>query len=168
MKELKKNTYIAVIGGGNCTSDVDKLAEEVGIELAKRKAVLICGGLGGVMEATCRGARSEGGLTIGVLPGSSREEANPYVQIPIVTGIGYARNIIVVKSAQAVIAINGEYGTLTEISFALHSGIPVVGLNTWNLSLYDEAEDLIIRANDARDAVVKAINAAVSAKSLKS
>jgi uncharacterized protein (TIGR00725 family) len=86
------------------------------------------------MEAACRGAVSEGGLTVGILPGNDRTEANAYVQIPIITGIGYARNSIVVKSAQAVIAIGGSYGTLTEIGYALLNGIPVIGLNTWTLS----------------------------------
>ena len=105
---LNKKKFIAVIGGGEPSTEEAQMAEEVGRELARRDAILICGGLGGVMEAACRGAQSEGGLTIGILPGESRQAANRYVQIPIVTGIGYARNLAVVKSAQAVIAIGGS------------------------------------------------------------
>ena len=104
--------FIAVIGAAQASKRELGLAEEVGRELAKREAILVCGGLGGVMEAACRGATSEGGMTIGILPGESRSSANKYVQFPIVTGMGYARNVAVVKSAQAVIAIDGNYGYL--------------------------------------------------------
>ena len=153
----RKKRFIAVIGGSDCTPEEARLAEEVGRELARRVAILVCGGLGGIMEAACRGANAEGGLTIGVLPGENRQAANPYVQIPIVTGIGYARNVAVVKSAQAVIAIDGSYGTLSEIGHALQSGIPVVGLNTWSLSIDDQANNAIIPADNPKDAVNKAI-----------
>ena len=150
---------IAVIGGRQCSPEEAKLAEAVGRELALRGATLICGGLSGVMEAACRGARAEGGITVGILPGDSRYAANPWVQIPIVTGIGLARNIIVVKSAQAVIAIDGSYGTLSEIAYALQTGTPVVGLNTWSLSLKEKEDDSIILAQDPSEAVEKAITA---------
>jgi len=110
------------------------------------------------MEAACRGAQSEGGVTIGILPGESRQVANPYVQIPIVTGIGYARNVAVVKSAQAVIAIGGSYGTLSEIAHALQSGIPVIGLNTWSLSRNGQQDNSIILAQNPTEAVNKALN----------
>jgi len=123
-----------------------------------RGAILVCGGLGGVMEAACKGAQSEGGVTIGILPGESRQAANPYVQIPIVTGIGYARNVAVVKSAQAVIAIGGSYGTLSEIGHALQSGIPVIGLNTWSLSRNGQQDNSIILAQNPTEAVNKALN----------
>jgi hypothetical protein len=129
-----KNRFIAVIGDSKSSAQEITLAEEVGREIAKNRASLICGGKGGVMEAACRGAVSEGGLTIGILPGDNRSEANDYVQIPLVTGIGYARNIAVVKSSQVVIAIGGSYGTLTEIGYALQNGIPVIGLGTWSIS----------------------------------
>jgi len=155
---INNKKFIAVIGGGQCSAQEAKLAEEVGCELARRGAILICGGLGGVMEAACKGASSEGGVTIGILPGDSRQSANPYVQIPIVTGIGYARNIAVVKSAQAVIAISGSYGTLSEISHALQSGIPVIGLNTWSLSKNGHQDNSIIPAHDAVEAVNKALD----------
>jgi len=125
---------IAVIGAGRCSEEIAQVAESVGRELARRGATLVCGGLGGVMEAACRGAKSEGGLTIGILPGSSRRETNLYVDIPVVTGLGEARNVIVVRTSQAVIAVDGEYGALSEIAYALKLGIPVVGLNTWQLA----------------------------------
>ncbi len=154
---LKKNRFIAVIGGGECSTEEAGIAEEVGRQIARQGAILICGGLGGVMEAACRGASSEGGTTIGILPGDDRKSANPYVQIPIATGIGYARNAAVVKSAQAVIAIDGVYGTLSEIGFALQSGIPVIGLNTWELSRAGEIDSSIIRASSPADAVNAAV-----------
>lgn len=152
--------FIAVIGGSKCSNEDALLAEKVGAELARRGIALVCGGLSGVMEAACKGARSENGLTIGILPGHDSRDSNEYVQIPIVTGLGYARNSIVVQSAQAVIAIDGEYGTLSEISFAVQYDIPVIGLNTWSLCKGGEFEDTIIIANGAVDAVEKAIAAA--------
>lgn len=152
--------FIAVIGSGQPSPQEAQLAEEVGRELAIRGAILVCGGLGGVMEAACKGAQSEGGVTIGILPGESRQAANPYVQIPIVTGIGYARNVAVVKSAQAVIAIGGSYGTLSEIAHALQSGIPVIGLNTWSLSRNGQQDNSIIPAQNPAEAVNKALNLA--------
>ncbi len=152
--------FIAVIGGNQCSREEAKLAEGVGRELARRGAILVCGGLGGVMEAACKGASSEGGLTIGILPGESRRAANPYVQIPIVTGIGYARNLAVVKSAQAVIAIGGSYGTLSEIAHALQSDIPVIGLNTWSLSRNGQLDESIIPAQSPAEAVNKALSLA--------
>jgi len=158
----KKRKFIAVIGGSQCSPEESKLAEAVGRELARRGAVLVCGGLGGVMKAACKGATSEGGLTIGVLPGDSRRQANPYVQIPIVTGLGYARNIIVVKSAQAVIAIDGSYGTLSEIGHALQDNIPVIGLGTWSLSRNGQPGDSIIPAENATEAVEKALDLATN------
>jgi len=153
--------FIAVIGGRQCSEDGEHVAEEVGRELAKQGAILVCGGLGGVMEAACRGAQSEGGITIGILPGDNRQAANPYVQIPIVTNMGYARNAIIVKSAQAVIAIDGSYGTLTEIGYALQNGIPVIGLATWKLVKDGLQDNEIIPAQSPAEAVNKAIKFAV-------
>ena len=155
MSERKK--IIAVIGGEQPSPEEARLAEEVGRELAKQGATLVCGGLGGVMEAACRGASSEGGVTIGILPGNSAKAANPYVQIPIVTGMGYARNISVVKSAQAVIAIGGSYGTLSEIAHARQSDIPVIGMNTWSLSRNGQQDNSIIPAQNPIEAVNKAL-----------
>lgn len=151
---------IAVVGDSSCPPEETKVAETVGELLAQRGAIVICGGLGGVMAATCRGAKSKGGLAIGVLPGEDASMANPWVGIPIVTGVGYARNMAVVKSAQAVIAIGGNYGTLSEIAYALKSNIPVIGLNTWSLSRNGREDDPIIRANSAQEAVRKAISLA--------
>ena len=149
---------IAVIGNSSCSPKEAKLAETVGELLAQQGVTVICGGLGGVMEAVCRGAKSKGGLTVGILPGKNSSMANPWVDIPVVTGIGEARNVAVVKSAQAVIAIGGSYGTLSEIAFALKSNIPVIGLNTWSLSRNGQAEDSIIRVQSATEAVDKAIS----------
>ena len=155
---VEKKRLIAVIGGSQSSAKENRLAEEVGRELAKRGAVLVCGGLGGVMEAACRGANSDGGLTIGILPGENRRDANSYVQFPIATGMGYARNAIVVKSAQAVIAIGGSYGTLSEIGYALQNGIPVIGLGTWSLAKNGKADRSIIPTENAIDAVAKAFD----------
>ena len=160
MPENKKK-IIAVIGGSDPTSKEAKAAEKVGRELARHGAILICGGLGGVMEAACRGAGAEGGTTIGILPGENRRAANPYVQIPIATSIGYARNAAVVKSAQAIIAIDGSYGTLTEIGYALQSGIPVIGLNTWAISRNGKQDSSIIPAESPSQAVEMALELAV-------
>ena len=156
----KRKKIIAVIGGSQCSAQEEKWAEEVGRELAKQQAIIVCGGLTGVMEAVCRGANLAGGTTIGILPGDSPQMANAYVQIPIVTGIGYARNVIVVKSAQAVIAIGGSYGTLSEIAHALQSSIPVIGLNTWKLSRNGQPENSIIQAQNPLEAVDKALELA--------
>ena len=161
---MDKKKFVAVIGGGQPSREEARQAEEVGRELARRGVILICGGLGGVMEAACKGASSEGGITIGILPGDDSQAANPYVQIPIVTGLGYARNIAVVKSAHAVIAIGGSYGTLSEISHALQSGIPVIGLNTWSLSRNGQQDKSIIPAQSATEAVDKALDLAASQK----
>ncbi len=155
---LDKKRLIAVIGGTQASKREIKTAEDVGRELAKRGAAVVCGGLGGIMEAACRGATSENGMTIGILPGENRHDANRYVQIPIVTGMGYARNVAVVKSAQAVIAIGGSYGTLSEIGHAIQSGIPVIGIDTWLLNKGGKVNSSIITAENAADAVEKAFD----------
>src|SRR5262249_17253928 len=126
---------------------------EAGREIGRRGATLVCGGLGGVMEAACRGAREEGGHTIGILPREDAAAANPYVEFPVVTGMGTARNLAVVLTSQAVIAIDGSYGTLSEIALALIHGRPVVGLATWSLRL-DELDDTrVVRAASPGEAV---------------
>ena len=153
---------IAVIGSSQPKSEEHiHLAEEVGRELAQRGITLVCGGMTGLMEAACRGAKSAGGTTIGILPGHSPKEANEYVDIPIITGMGYTRNVIVVSTGRAVIAIGGAYGTLSEIGFALSYDIPVVGLKTWPLTETGEGQPLdIVWASDPVDAVDKALEAA--------
>ncbi|MBI2856582.1 MAG: TIGR00725 family protein [Chloroflexi bacterium] len=153
---------ISVIGASEPSSEAIQLAEEVGRELARRGVTIVTGGLGGVMEAACKGAKEAGGSTIGILPGSDPTEANPYVDIPICTGIGYARNIIVVRSGRAVIAVAGAFGTLSEIAHALGDGIPVIGLETWAISQNGQPNHSIILAKDPVDAVEKAIEAARS------
>ncbi len=156
---MKRAMIIAVIGGEGVSAEVARLAEEVGRELARRGCTVICGGGSGVMEATCRGARAEGGHTIGILPGHNAEESPPneYVEFPVFTGLGYARNSMVVLSAQAVIAIDGAYGTLTEIAYALIHEVPIVGLDTWHFSYHGDDADRILRANDPVDAAEKAL-----------
>ncbi len=156
---MKNKPFIAVIGGGECTAREAELAGEVGRELARNGAVLVCGGLGGVMEAACRGASTEGGLTVGILPGNSRQAANPYVQIPVVTGMGEARNVVVVKTAGAVIAVGGGYGTLSEIGHALRIGKPVIGLDTWSISRDNRVDSRIIPAGSPSAAVSRALEA---------
>jgi len=159
---------ISVIGSSNPkTREHVELAEEVGRELARRDIMVVCGGLSGIMEAVCRGAKSEGGTTIGILPGRAAAEANSYVDIPIVTSMGYSRNVIVVHTGEAVIAVGGAFGTLSEIGHALSDGIPVVGLKTWPLTTNGDGVDIggsIILAESPADAVDKAL-AAVAATS---
>lgn len=161
---MKRQRVIAVIGPGTSLSpDVEALAEQVGREVARSSSTLICGGLGGVMEAACRGARSEGGRTVGILPGYSADEANGWVEVPIATGLGEARNLVIVRTADAVIAVGGRYGTLTEIAFALHEGKPVIGLGSWKLTQPGKQVDELKHANDAKDAIRKALAAISSA-----
>ena len=124
---------IGVIGSGRNEEKTNRTALEVGREVARAGAVLICGGLGGVMEYAARGAREEKGTTVGILPGENRGEANAYIDIPIPTDLGHARNAIVVRASDTLIAVGGEYGTLSEIAFALKMGKPVVGLDTWEI-----------------------------------
>src|SRR4051795_6321351 len=130
--------YIAVIGAGNASADEEHAAEAVGAHVAKAGAILVCGGRGGVMEAACRGAKARGGTTVGILPGASRLDANPYVDVAIATGLGELRNGLVVRAADALVAVGGAYGTLSEIALALKAGKTVVGLGTWALLAADE------------------------------
>ena len=149
---------VATIGAGICDLETAEAAEAVGRELGRRGAILVCGGLGGVMEAACRGAKSAGGLTVGILPGLFPHEANPYVDVPIATGLGEARNVLVVRSAQAVVAFSGEYGTLSEIGFALKIGKPVVGLKTWQLLREGRLDQGIREAHTPQEAVELALS----------
>jgi uncharacterized protein (TIGR00725 family) len=133
MKDIRKRIRIAVIGGSRPGRQALDTALEVGRLIARSGAVVVCGGLGGVMEAASRGAREEGGLVVGILPGNSPVDANPWIDIPIVTGLGYTRNALVVMNADAIIAVDGEYGTLSEIAHGLIHGKKVVGLRTWDV-----------------------------------
>ncbi len=150
---------ISVIGGELCPPEAVRAAETVGRELAKRGATVVCGGRGGVMEAACRGARSQGGHTIGVLPGRDPLESPPndYVEFPLFTGLGFARNIVVVLSGEAVIAIAGAYGTLSEIAYALIHDIPVVGVDTWDFAYHGHQAERIVRIADPVRAAETAI-----------
>ncbi len=149
--------FVAVIGAASCDDKVSALAREVGREIARRGAVLVCGGRGGVMEAACQGAKDEGGVTVGILPGTDRREANPYVDLSIITGLGEARNAIITRTADVVIAIHGGYGTLSEIGLALKMGRPVIGLYTWELWRDGQPVPAIIPADTPVQAVELAI-----------
>jgi uncharacterized protein (TIGR00725 family) len=154
---------ISVIGGEACGPEALDIAEQIGREIARRGATLVCGGRGGVMEATCRGAREAGGHTIGIMPGRGREDSppNPYVEFPVFTGMGFARNVVVVLSADAVIAIDGSYGTLSELAYALIHETPVVGIDTWDFAYHGfDGHEKIVRLTGATEAVTKAIELA--------
>jgi uncharacterized protein (TIGR00725 family) len=125
--------YVAVVGPGDASPGEIEAAEVVGRELAARGAVLVCGGLGGAMEAACRGAKAGGGTTLGILPGLDRAVANPYVDLAVATGLGEARNALVVRASDALVAVGGGYGTLSEIALALKAGKPVAGLGSWEI-----------------------------------
>jgi uncharacterized protein (TIGR00725 family) len=145
--------YIGVIGGQYCSEEEERTAYEVGNMLAKRGAIIVCGGLGGVMEAACKGAKEAGGTTIGILPGPFRGDANPYVNYAIATDMGQARNAVIVRTADAVMAIGGEYGTLSEIAMALKMGKRVVALASWEITNKGAPDDKIIRAESPGEAV---------------
>lgn len=147
----KKKVFVGVIGAGKCSKKIFALAEEVGKEIAKSGAILVCGGLGGVMEGAAKGAKEAKGITIGILPGASKGEANPYIDIPIITGIGEGRNLMVIRSSDAIIALPGKYGTLSELSFAVKLDKPVVGISTWDIS------ERITKSNDPAEAVKLAL-----------
>jgi uncharacterized protein (TIGR00725 family) len=156
MKEL----YVAVVGPSAGTPAELAIGDAVGRLVAEAGAVLVCGGMGGVMEAAAGGAMNAGGKTLGILPTSSRLEGNPYLTVSVATGMGEARNAIVVRTADVVIAVHGEFGTLSEIALALKIGRPVVGLGTWELRKAGEPVDAIVRATSAEDAVAKALGLA--------
>lgn len=152
--------HIGVVGEGTCSRRTAVLAERVGRAVAEAGAVLLCGGRLGVMEAASRGASRAGGLVVGLLPGFARGDANRWVTVPIVTGMDQARNVILVRSCDAIIAVGGLYGTLSEIALALKLGTPVVGLGTWKLAQPDGRRVPISRARTPEDAVARALRAA--------
>ena len=152
--------HIGVVGEGVCSRATARTAERVGAAIAGAGAVLFCGGRTGVMAAASRGAARAGGHVIGVLPGFSRRDANRWVTIPVVTGMDQARNVVLVRSCDAVIAIGGSYGTLSEIALALKLGVPVVGLRTWRLAPPQARRVPVRRADDADEAVRLALRAA--------
>jgi uncharacterized protein (TIGR00725 family) len=154
----RRKPVIAVVGAGKCSKKLRDMAAEIGRHIAENGGVLICGGLGGVMEGAARGAKEAGGVTIGVLPNETRDEANEYIDYVIATGLGDARNMIVVRSADAVIALPGKYGTLTEMAFALLAEIPVVSVSAWKLG--EEVEQF----DDPVEAAAAALKLATAKK----
>ncbi|MFH1220414.1 MAG: TIGR00725 family protein [Candidatus Eisenbacteria bacterium] len=150
-KAPKRARLIGVIGASVASQEALAMAEEVGRLVARTGSVLVCGGLGGVMEAAARGAKDEGGITVGILPGAAGIEANSYIDIAIATNMGHARNAIIAHTCDSLIAVSGEYGTLSEIAFGLGLRKPVVSLNSWDLV------PGIIRADSPKDAVEKAM-----------
>jgi uncharacterized protein (TIGR00725 family) len=161
MTEAGRAVYVAVCGPGRASDEEAARAEEVGRRLARAGAILVCGGLGGVMEAAARGATQAGGTALGILPGTHREDANPHLTLSVPTGMGEARNALVVRAADALIAVAGEFGTLSEIALALKLGVPVVGLGTWELTKGGRpVEDPIVRADTPEEAVSLALELA--------
>lgn len=151
--------YVAVIGSSEASPEEAGAAQEVGRLLAEAGAVVVCGGLGGVMEAAARGCRAAGGTAVGILPGDHRSSGSPELSVAISTGLGEARNAVIVRTVDAVIAVGGEFGTLSEIGLALRMGKPVVGLSTWTLAGHDATVDPISRATSPAEAVERALRA---------
>ncbi len=145
--------YIAVIGGQQSNDEEDRLAYEAGKLIAEDGHILICGGLSGVMESACRGAKDGGGTTVGILPGAFRSDANSFVDIAIATDMGQCRNAIIVRTADAVIAVGGEYGTLSEIAMALKMGKHVVAIQSWSMMRRGKKDERIVEAPDAETAL---------------
>jgi hypothetical protein len=143
---VRKKVRIGIIGGSKPSPEFRKTAYEVGQLVAKKQAVLVCGGLCGVMEAAAKGNKEAGGISIGVLPGNSIKDANPFIDIPIATGLGYTRNSLVVMNSDVLIAIDGHYGTLSEIAYGLIQEKKVIGLGTWDI-------EGIIKADSPEQAV---------------
>ncbi len=164
MERVAERVHVAVCGWGEAIPEIVAAAEDVGAELARRGAVVVCGGLGGVMEGACRGAKEAGGTTVGILPGRDRSEANAWVDVAIATGMGELRNGLVVSCVDALISVGGGYGTLSEIAFALKAGKPVVGLGTWSIASFpDDVPDHFENVDDPREAVRLALESAASA-----
>jgi uncharacterized protein (TIGR00725 family) len=152
--------WIAIAGSGDAAPWELEAAEEAGAAVAEAGCGLVCGGLGGVMEAACRGARSRGGLTVGLLPGLDRDEANGWVIAALPTGLGEGRNVLVVRAADAVVAIGGGWGTLSEIALAMKAGVPVVGVGTWQPELGGTPVAGVVAVDDPRAAVAEALRLA--------
>ena len=151
--ETTRRKIIAVIGGAEASDKHLTIAEEVGSLIAKGDAILITGGMGGVMASASKGAKEANGLVIGILPTLERESANPYVDIPIVTGLSQARNLIIARTCDCAIAINGKYGTLSEIAYCLMYDVPVIGIDTWKI------DAPIVEAKNAVEAIELAFKA---------
>jgi uncharacterized protein (TIGR00725 family) len=146
------------MGSASCPPEIYELAREVGFLIGQKGAILICGGRSGVMEASAKGAKEAGGMTVGILPGRGAADANPYIDIPIITDLGNARNVINVLSSHAIIAVHGSSGTLSEIALALKCRIPVIGLKTWAMTSPDGTSPAITVADTPEEAVEAAFN----------
>ncbi|MGI8809020.1 MAG: TIGR00725 family protein [Acidimicrobiales bacterium] len=157
---VRDSVHVAVSGGGDADAEACRLAEEVGRELARLGAVVVTGGLGGAMAAACRGAKAGGGTTVGILPSDDRADANPWVDLAVPTGLGEGRNALVVRAADAVVAVAGEFGTLSEIALALRLGKPVIGLGTWELARDGRPVQAIAAAATAAEAAAAAVSLA--------
>jgi len=168
MKDIRQRIRIAVIGGSRPGRQAVETALEVGRLIARAGAVVVCGGLGGVMEAACRGAQLAGGTTVGILPGKRIESGNPWLSVRLPTGMGNGRNWLVAAGAHAVIAIGGGLGTLSEIALALKGGRPVVGLGTWDAVGPDGEHLPILQVNSAAEAVKAALAAGIAARRVRS
>lgn len=144
---MTRKVQIGVIGGRRASSEILRQAEEVGRLIANRGAVLVCGGMSGVMEAACRGAKEAGGTTVGILPVSSSDKGNDYLDVVIPTGMGLARNAIIINSVDGAVAVGGSYGTLSEMAFALQKDVPLVSLKSWDF------DDAMVTADSAQEAV---------------
>lgn len=156
--------YVAVCGGGGDDDPAKPAAYAIGRGLAEAGVVVVCGGLGGVMAEACRGAKAGGGVTVGLLPGAKRGQANPWVDVAVPTGLGEVRNVLVVRAADAVVAIGGGWGTLSEIALALRQGTPVVGLGSWQLrqprGRPPTGSTGLVRATDPADALRRVLRLA--------
>ena len=156
--DLRLKPRIGVMGPASCSLTTYDLARQVGFLIGQKGALLICGGGSGVMEASARGAKEAGGITIGILPGATAADANPYIDIPIVTDLGNARNIINILTSQVIIAVHGAYGTLSEIALAMKCSIPLVGLGTWTLSAPGGESLPMVPAHNPEEAVAAAFS----------
>lgn len=143
---MDPRTYISVVGPSDAPPDVLRIAEEVGACVARAGAILVTGGGSGAMEAACRGARAAGGVTLGLLPGSSRREGNTFLDFSVPTGMGEMRNVLVVRSADGIVAVGGAFGTLSEIALAFKLGKPIVGIRTWTASIAGETAPMLTAA----------------------
>jgi len=152
--KTKRQIIIGVIGPGQCTAKIGKQAEKIGRAIAEAGAVLVCGGKGGVMEAAAKGAKSKNGTTIGIIPSDNKEDANDYIDIVIPSGIGEARNLLITRTADVVIALPGMFGTLSEMAFCMKTNTPLVSLQAWDIS------DKILRVEDPIEAVNEALKLA--------
>lgn len=158
---INKNTVcIGVVGAGKCSKKLRDQAYSVGKAIAQQGAVLVCGGLKGVMEGAARGARDAGGLTIGIIPGTDKSDANPYIDIAIPTGMGEARNVLVVQTSDAVVSLHGKFGTISEMAFSLKLGRPLISLVEWDVL------PEVITVPDPEQAAKKAIELARNARGL--